>query len=431
METLINSTKTEWLLQKANTFIPGCVHSPVRAFKSVGEKPFITESANGAILKTVEGKELIDYVGGWGTAIHGHNHPVIKAAILEALEKGTNFGTENEYGILLSEKIASIMPSVEKIRMVNSGTEATMSAIRLARGYTGRNKIIKFAGCYHGHFDGLLVKAGSGALTCGHPDSAGVPKGYAMETIVLPLNNEASLEQAFQEHGEDLAAVIIEAYTGNCGFILPKEGYLKKIRELCTQNKTIFIMDEVMTGFRIALGGVQERENISPDLSALGKIIGGGLPVGAFGGKREIMDCLAPEGPVYQAGTLSGNPLAMAAGMAALSLLEDSPPYAYLDNLGKRLETALKKAANSKGIPIQIPRVGSMFSIFFSETPVHNYENALASQTHLFKKLFAYCFKKGIFLPPSPFETCFISTAHTQEIIDKTIECICEAFKKF
>jgi len=417
------------LFEAAKKFIPGGVNSPVRAFRSVKGTPFTTEKAEGAFLYTVDGEKLIDFVGTWGPAIHGHNEPSIKKAIEAALEKGTSFGTPNPYEVVMAEKIVSIVPSIEKVRMVNSGTEATMSAIRLARGYTGRDKIIKFAGCYHGHVDSLLVKAGSGALTFGNPDSAGIPKAFANETIVLPYNDVEELTATFKEYGNELAGVILEPYPANCGLIFPDEGYLQTLRDLCTENGTVLIFDEVMTGFRVALGGVQEREGITPDLTALGKIIGGGLPVGAFGGKAEIMDKLSPVGPVYQAGTLSGNPLAMAAGICSLEMLQEKMPYDVLDKMGSALTNAVKEEAKKKGIALQMPQVGSMYAFFFTEKPVRNFEDVMASETELFKKVFKYALDKGVFLPPSPYETCFISTAHEGEAIEKATEVLCEAIK--
>ncbi|RME67795.1 MAG: glutamate-1-semialdehyde 2,1-aminomutase, partial [Verrucomicrobia bacterium] len=318
------ATTSEQLFQRALQLIPGGVNSPVRAFRSVGGTPFFTERADGATLTTVDGRSLIDYVCTWGPAIHGHNNPVIREAVQAALERGTSFGTPGPAEVEMAELIVSMVPSIEKVRMCNSGTEATMSCIRLARGFTGRSKIVKFSGCYHGHVDSLLIKAGSGALTLGNPDSAGIPEAFARETIVLPFNDTAALEAAFAEYGSEIAGVILEPYPANVGLILPRPGFLQHLRDLCSKHGAVLIFDEVMTGFRVAPGGVQEREGITPDLTALGKIIGGGLPVGAFGGRAEIMDHLAPLGPVYQAGTLSGNPLAMAAGIAALRLLRET-----------------------------------------------------------------------------------------------------------
>lgn len=418
------------IFDRSQKIIPGGVNSPVRAFRNVGGTPFVTRSAEGAVLTTLEGDKLIDFVMTWGPAIHGHNHPKIREAIREAMESGTSFGTPNPYELPMAEKLLEMVPSLEMVRMVNSGTEATMSSIRLARGFTGRNKVIKFSGCYHGHVDGLLVKAGSGALTLGYPDSAGVPEGYARETLVLPYNDTEALEKAFSSHGGELAAVIVEPFPANCGLILPRENFLQSLRRLCTDSGAVLIFDEVMTGFRLARGGVQELTGVIPDLTALGKIIGGGLPVGAFGGRRDIMECLAPVGPVYQAGTLSGNPLAMAAGLKSISLLDENPPYADLQYAGETLKKAILEAAGEKGIPLQVPQVGSMFCIFFSESPVHNAEEAAATRTDLFKPLFHNALKHGVYLPPSPFETCFISTAHLPEAIEMAAEVLGQSIRE-
>jgi glutamate-1-semialdehyde 2,1-aminomutase len=409
--------------------MPGGVNSPVRAFRSVGGTPFFTERAEGCRLFTVDGVSLVDYVCTWGPAIHGHNPPQIREAVARALEAGTSFGTPNPYEIEMAERIIDMVPSIERVRMCNSGTEATMSAIRLARGFTGRDKVVKFAGCYHGHVDSLLVKAGSGALTFGNPDSAGVPAAFARETLVLPFNDEAALREAFATHGPDIAAVILEPYPANCGLIPPREGYLQFLRDLCTEQASVLVFDEVMTGFRIAPGGVQEKEGITPDLTALGKIIGGGLPVGAFGGRVDIMSCLAPEGPVYQAGTLSGNPLAMAAGIAALKMLETPGLHENLASAGLRIASALRDAAEEKGIPLQVPQRGSMFAMFFTENPVENFDQAIASNTDHFKAIFRHALDNGVYLAPSAFETCFISTAHDEAAITKTIEVLTNAIK--
>jgi glutamate-1-semialdehyde 2,1-aminomutase len=410
------------LFARALKRIPGGVNSPVRAFRSVGGTPFFVKSARGATLVTADDRELIDFVCTWGPAIHGHNHPRIKRAIALALEEGTSFGTPNPYEVRMAELIHELVPSIDKVRMCNSGTEATMSAIRLARGFTKRDKIIKFAGCYHGHSDSLLVKAGSGALTHGNPDSAGIPAAFARETVVLPYNDPQALDKAFAANQGQIAAVIVEPYPANVGLILPLPGYLEHLRVACTANGALLIFDEVMTGFRLARGGVQEIEKIVPDLTALGKIIGGGLPVGAFGGRADVMDQLAPVGPVYQAGTLSGNPLAMAAGIAALELLNETLPYKGLDALGRQVQSALMGACKAKGIAAQVPQTGSMFSIFFTDIPVRNYEGALSSDAKLFGRFFHGCLKLGVYMPPSAYETAFISTAHEGSAIDRACE---------
>ncbi len=422
-------THSNELFERAQKIIPGGVNSPVRAFRSVGGTPFFTKRAQGAKLYTADDQELIDFVCTWGPSIHGHNDPTIKAAISKALDSGTSFGTPNPYEVTMAEKIVEMVPSVEMVRMVNSGTEATMSAIRLARGFTGRNKIIKFAGCYHGHVDSLLVQAGSGALTLGNPDSAGIPPSFAAETIVLPYNDPEALSNAFKQYGDELAAVIVEPFPANVGLIFPLEGYLEHMRSLCTEHGTVLIFDEVMTGFRVAPGGVQEKTGVMPDLTALGKIIGGGLPVGAFGGKTEIMHSIAPLGPVYQAGTLSGNPLAMAAGIAALEKLTSEDPYPRLNEFGEQIRNALISAAKEKGIPLQVPQTGSMFCMYFSETPVTNYEEATASKTEHFKTIFHHVLGKGVYLPPSAYETCFISSAHEGDAINMACDVLTEAIK--
>ncbi len=425
---------SEQLFARAKELIPGGVNSPVRAFRSVGGAPFFVKAARGARLVTADDRELIDFVCTWGPAIHGHNHPVIKAAIAAALENGTSFGTPNPLEVEMAELIVQFVPSIQKVRLCNSGTEATMSALRLARGFTKRDKIIKFSGCYHGHSDSLLIKAGSGALTHGNPDSAGVPASFAAETVVLPFNDPAALDAAFAANPGQIAAVIIEAYCGNVGFIMPDAGYLTYLREITAKHGTVLIFDEVMTGFRIARGGVQEREQIVPDLTCLGKIIGGGLPVGAFGGRTEIMDMLAPLGPVYQAGTLSGNPLAMAAGIAALQLLNNDGSgedvYARLDRLGRQLSGAVGAACRTKGIPVQVPQCGSMFSIFFTDTPVRDYATALQSDAKLFGRFFHACLDGGVYLAPSAYEAGFLSTAHDGPTIAQACEVLSGAIAK-
>ena len=422
--------KSNDLFETAKKYIPGGVNSPVRAFRSVGGTPFFTKRAEGPFLYTADDERLTDFVCTWGPALHGHNHPEIKEAIQVALDQGTSFGTPNPYEVEMAQLIEKIVPSVEKVRMCNSGTEATMSAIRLARGYTQKNKIIKFSGCYHGHVDSLLVQAGSGALTLGNPNSAGIPESFAKETIVIPYNDLDALTQVLEHFKDEIACVIVEPYPANCGLILPKTNFLSDLRQITNQHQSILIFDEVMTGFRVALGGVQEKEGVIPDLTAMGKIIGGGLPVGAIGGKAEIMDHFAPDGPVYQAGTLSGNPLALAAGIASLKKCMRDNPYPLLDQLGSRVKTALDETAKEKGIPLQVPQVGSMFALFFSETPVTNFTEATQSNTDLFKALFNQALSNKVYLPPSAYETCFISTAHDSEIMESAIEGLCDALKK-
>jgi glutamate-1-semialdehyde 2,1-aminomutase len=420
---------SEQLFERAKQLIPGGVNSPVRAFRSVGGTPFFTKSAQGATLTTADGRELIDFVCTWGPAIHGHNHPRIKAAIAVALERGTSFGTPNPLEVEMAELIVKFFPSIQKVRLCSSGTEATMSAIRLARGFTKRDKIIKFAGCYHGHSDSLLVAAGSGALTHGHPDSAGVPAAFAQQTIVLPYNDTGALDAAFAANSGQIACVILEPYIGNVGFIKPDDGYLQHVRKVTAAHGTVLIFDEVMTGFRLARGGVQELEKITPDLTTLGKIIGGGLPVGAFGGRAEIMDHLAPLGPVYQAGTLSGNPLAMAAGIESLKMLDEINPYARLDAMGRQIVEAARAAAAKKGLPLQAPQVGSMFSLFFTPNPVRDMPTALAADAKLFGRFFGACLANGVFLPPSAYESWFLSTAHEGKSITRACEVISSAIE--
>jgi len=413
---------SEELFARALKRIPGGVNSPVRAFRAVGGAPFFVKAARGATLVTADGRELVDFVCTWGPAIHGHNHPRIREAIAGALEDGTSFGAPNRYEVRMAELIHDFVPSIGKVRMCNSGTEATMSAIRLARGFTGRDKIIKFSGCYHGHSDSVLVKAGSGAMTHGHPDSAGIPEAFARETVVLPFNDAAAVDRAFAAYPGQIAAVIVEPYPANVGLILPEPGFLAHLRASCTGAGALLIFDEVMTGFRLARGGVQEIERIAPDLTALGKIIGGGLPVGAFGGREDIMDKLAPLGPVYQAGTLSGNPLAMAAGIASLELLGETLPYPRLDALGRQLRDAVAGACRRKGLDAQVPQTGSMFCVFFTPRPVRDYASALAGDAKLFARFFHGCLDAGVYLPPSAYETAFISTAHEGAAIDRACE---------
>ena len=418
----MNRTKSDALFAESLKHIPGGVNSPVRAFRAVGGNPFFAAKAAGSHVWDVDGNDYVDYVGTWGPAIHGHAFPRIIDAVKETASRGTSFGIPNELELTMAKLVCEAVPSVEKVRMCNSGTEATMSAIRLARGFTGRDKIIKFDGCYHGHGDSLLVKAGSGALTLGHPDSAGVPASFAEQTVVVPFNDEAAVKEAFAANEGQIACIILEPIPANAGLYLPKPGFLEFLREITEANGTVLIFDEVMTGFRLAFGGAQERlGGHKPDLSCFGKIIGGGLPVGAFGGRKDIMACLAPEGPVYQAGTLSGNPLAMAAGIAALEELKDGKVYAHLDTLGQQLEDGLKAAASKAGVPVRLQRIGSMFCGYFTEQEVHNLADAKTSNMDRFKKYFHGMMEEGIYLAPSQFEAGFISAAHSDDDIAKTV----------
>src|SRR5215467_12087332 len=416
---MISRGKSEELFGEALKYIPGGVNSPVRAFRAVGGQPFFVNKAKGAHVWDVDGNDYVDYVGTWGPAILGHAHPKIIKAVQDAAEMGTSFGIPNPFEVQMAKLICSLVPTVEKVRMCNSGTEATMSAIRLARGFTKRDKIIKFEGCYHGHADSLLVKAGSGVLTFGNPDSAGVPAAFTQHTIVLPYNEIEPLKAVFEANKSQIAGIIVEPVPGNAGLYLPKSGYLEFLSEITAANGALLIFDEVMTGFRLAKGGAQERFHISPDLSCFGKVIGGGLPVGAFGGRAEIMDCLAPLGPVYQAGTLSGNPVAMAAGLAALEELASGDGYARLEKLGSILEAGMKDAAKKAGVPVQFNRCGSMFCAYFTADPVHSLSDAMKSDRGRFAKYFHAMLAEGIYLAPSQFEAGFISTAHSGEDIEK------------
>lgn len=412
------------LFQAAKKLIPGGVNSPVRAFRNVDGEPFFVHRAKGCRIEDVDGNRMIDYVGTWGPAILGHAPECVIEAINRAAQEGVSFGIPNPYEVEMAQLIVDWVPSVEKVRMVNSGTEATMSAVRLARGFTGRDKIIKFEGCYHGHVDSLLVAAGSGALTHGEPDSAGVPISCAADTIALPYNDIAKVREVFEALGDQIAAVIVESYPANAGLIFPKQGYLQGLRDLTTEYGSVFIFDEVMTGFRLAKGGVQELEGITPDLTAMGKVIGGGLPVGAFGGKAAIMDCLAPDGPVYQAGTLSGNPLAMAAGLAQLRELERVDGYAKLDELGARFEQGVRAMLKAKGLDYRFNRVGSMFCLFFTGEEIVNLNSVMTADTAAFRKFFTSMLEQGVYMAPSPYETGFISLAHGKAEIDATLEAM-------
>ncbi len=413
--------KSDALFKEALNYLPGGVNSPVRAFRAVGGQPFFVNRAKGARVWDVDGNEYIDYVGTWGPAILGHAYPKIIEAVQKTAEAGTSFGIPNPLEVTMAKLICATVPSVKKVRMCNSGTEATMSAIRLARGFTHRDKIIKFEGCYHGHVDSLLVKAGSGALTFGHPDSAGVPAAFTQHTIVLPFNDLDAVQQALAANPGQVAGIILEPVPGNSGVFAPLPGYLEGLRQLTSEAGALLIFDEVMTGFRLARGGAQERYGITPDLSCFGKIIGGGLPVGAFGGRTDIMDCLAPLGPVYQAGTLSGNPLAMAAGITALEELGKNDAYARLEALGARLEHGLREAARSAGLPSRVNRVGSMFCAYFTDQPVNNLADAMKSDRERFARFFRGMLEEGIYLAPSQFEAGFLSLAHTPEDVDRTV----------
>jgi len=418
---MITHSKSTKLFAEALKYIPGGVNSPVRAFRAVGGQPFFVNKAKGARVWDVDGNELIDYVCTWGPAILGHAHPKIISAVKSAADCGTSFGIPNPFEVTMAKLICEFVPSIQKVRMTNSGTEACMSAIRLARGFTKRDKIIKFDGCYHGHVDSLLVKAGSGALTFGQPDSAGVPAAFTSHTIVAPFNDVEAVKAIFAANKNEVAGIIVEPVPGNAGLYLPQPGYLEFLREITAAHGALLIFDEVMTGFRLARGGAQERFHIRPDLSTFGKVIGGGLPVGAFGGRAEIMDCLAPLGPVYQAGTLSGNPIAMAAGLANLEDLNDGGAYRKLEALGEQLAAGMKDAAKSANIPMQFNQCGSMFCGYFTGAPVHNVADALKSDRERFKKFFHGMLDAGIYLAPSQFESGFISTAHTPADIEQTV----------
>jgi glutamate-1-semialdehyde 2,1-aminomutase len=424
------SASSDALFTRALAHIPGGVNSPVRAFRSVGGKPVFMARGQGSRIWDVDGKEYIDYIGSWGPLIFGHRQPEVVRALQEVLEIGTSFGAPTEREVDLAELICKLVPSIEQVRLVNSGTEATMSAIRLARGFTGRERIIKFDGCYHGHGDSLLVKAGSGVATLGLPDSPGVPASLAELTTVLPFNDADALETMFKVRGDEIACVIVEPIVGNMGCVPPNPGYLKRMRDVTARYGAVLIFDEVMTGFRVAAGGAQELYGIRPDLTTLGKVIGGGLPVGAYGGRADIMGKVAPAGPVYQAGTLSGNPLAVAAGLAALRRLETEKPFAKLDAIGARLERGLLEAFAKAGVRGSVNRVGSMFTLFFTDTKVVDFTSAKTSDTVRFNSYFQSMLTDGVYLPPSQFEAAFISTAHTDADIDRTVEAAHSAFGK-
>jgi glutamate-1-semialdehyde 2,1-aminomutase len=418
------------LFARARERIPGGVNSPVRAFRGLGREPFFVDRAAGATICDLDGKEYIDFVGTWGPAILGHAPKVVVEAVREAAARGVSFGIPNPLEVEMAESICAWVPSIEKVRMVNSGTEATMSCVRLARGFTGRDKIIKFEGCYHGHVDSLLVHAGSGALTHGQPDSAGVPRDFARLTIALPFNNLAAVREAFRANPQEIAAIILEPIPANAGLFFPQPGSLEALREECNKHGALLIFDEVMTGFRVARGGAQEIYGVRPDLTALGKVMGGGLPVGAFGGRAEIMDQLSPLGPVYQAGTLSGNPLAMAAGLAQLRELERIDGWTQLEKLGAQLEEATRESLGKIGLPAVFHRIGSMFCLFFTAGPVIDLAAAQRSDRDRFARFFNHCLDAGVYFAPSQFETGFISTAHQPAQIEQTARVMREALEQ-
>ncbi len=424
--------RSKALFEEAKKYIPGGVNSPVRAFKSVGDIPRFIAKAKGSHIWDIDGNEYIDYVCSWGPMILGHAHPSVVEGIKEQAEKGTSYGAPTELEVELAKMIVELVPSVEKVRMVNSGTEATMSAIRLARGYTGRNKVVKFEGGYHGHVDALLVKAGSGLTTFGVPTSPGIPEDFAKHTITVPFNDIDALKKVIDEVGDDVAAVIMEPVMANAGLIIPEPGFLEKVRELTAEKGIVLIFDEVITGFRLSLGGAQEYFGVTPDLSCFGKIIGGGLPVGAFGGKAEIMDYLAPEGPVYQAGTLSGNPLAMVAGIRTLRELQKPGVYEELRKKTEKLSEGLKEAAKSAGVydKLCFKQIESISIVYFTPVDVKNYKDALTSNTEAYAKFFRKMLEQGVYLAPSQFEVAFMSTAHTDEDIERTVRAAEIAFKE-
>ncbi len=422
-------TRSEQAWQEAQRVLPGGVDSPVRAFRAVGGNPLFIERGEGAYVFDVDGKKYVDYVCSWGPLIAGHAHPVVVERLKQAVGRGTSYGAPTEAETELAKLVVEMVPSIELVRFVNSGTEATMSAIRLARGATGRNRIVKFTGCYHGHADSLLVSAGSGVLTLGIPGSPGVTPGTAADTISLPFNSIESVRSAFESIGEEIACIIVEPVAGNMGVIPPAEGFLAELREITRRYGALLIFDEVITGFRVAPGGAQERYGVTPDLTCLGKIIGGGLPVGAFGGRREIMERLAPLGPVYQAGTLAGNPLAMQAGIATLELLRQEGTYETLERLGARMESGLHAAADNADVPLTINRVGSMLTAFFVDGPVTDYDSATRANTKRYATYHGGMLGQGVYLAPSQFEASFVSLVHSPEEIDRSAEAACVAMR--
>jgi len=424
----MRNPRSHALFTRASELLPGGVNSPVRAFKSVGGEPFFAQRAEGPYLFDVDGNRYVDYVGSWGPMIAGHAHPQVLDAVARTMCDGLSFGVPNALEVTMAEAITSIVPSCEMVRMVNSGTEATLSAIRLARGATGRNRIVKFEGCYHGHGDSFLVKAGSGALTLGLPNSPGVPAALADLTLTLPYNDFEAATALFDDVGGEIAGLIIEPIVGNANCILPREGYLQHLRELCTRHGALLIFDEVMTGFRVALGGAQQRYGITPDLSTFGKIIGGGMPVGAYGGRRDLMSQIAPSGPIYQAGTLSGNPVAMAAGLATLELIRAPGFHEALERSTHALCDGLEAAARDAGVAFHTTRAPGMFGLYFREGPVESFADALGSDTQRFNRFFHAMLERGVYLAPSAFEAGFMSSAHGTTEIAHTIDAAREAF---
>lgn len=424
-------SKSDQLFEQARQTIPGGVNSPVRAFNGVGGTPRFIDHADGAYLYDVDGQAYVDYIGSWGPMLLGHNHPAIKAAVIKAVEKGLSYGAPTEIEVLMAEKVRQIVPSMEQVRMVNSGTEATMSAIRLARGYTGRDKIVKFEGCYHGHADSLLVKAGSGALTLGQPNSPGVPADFAKHTLTCVFNDLDSVREAFTQYGSEIACIIVEPVAGNMNCIPPVPGFLEGLRAICDEFGALLILDEVMTGFRVSLRGAQGHYNIAPDLTTLGKIIGAGMPVGAFGGKKKVMQHIAPTGPVYQAGTLSGNPVAMAAGLTMLDLLLEPGLYEQLSAKTARVAEGLKAAAVRHGIPLAINYVGGMFGFFFTDEPeITRYEQVTRCDMERFKRFYHLMLEEGVYLAPSAYEASFLSLAHGDKEIEHTLAAAERSFAK-
>jgi glutamate-1-semialdehyde 2,1-aminomutase len=415
------------LFAEAKRYIPGGVNSPVRAFRNVGGEPFFVSRAQGSRIWDVEGREYIDYVGTWGPAILGHAPEVVVEAVRETAKNGLSFGIPNPLEVDMARLICNWVPSVERVRMVNSGTEATMSCIRLARGFTDRKMIVKFEGCYHGHVDSLLVKAGSGALTHGNPDSAGVPPEFAELTITIPFNDPEIVAETFQKYGDQIAAVIVEAVPANAGLFLPKSGYYENLRSECDRYGALLIFDEVMTGFRVARGGYQAMAGITPDLTAMGKVIGGGLPIGAFGGRADIMRFLSPEGPVYQAGTLSGNPVALAAGLSQLRELDRIDGWTLLEELGRKMESGIQEVLHKRGKKYRFNRLGSMFCLFFTEHPVWSYADAVRCDLNAFRKFFHLCLDRGVYFAPSQFETGFLCARHTSADMERTLAVVDES----